>query len=73
MGSNRWGVHSEMVSECDVTATILSVLMAMWPDDQVTWCQSEEVWISPQTYMEDNYFQSDWDGEVYPIGCQVYH
>ena len=67
--SNRWGVHSEMVSECDRDNNYLECTDGrMWPDDQATWCQSEEVWISPQTYHDGGYFQSDWDGEVYNKG-----
>jgi hypothetical protein len=67
--SNRWGVHSEMVSECDRDNNYVECTDGkMWPDDQVTWCESEEVWISPQTYQDGEYFQSDWDGEVYNKG-----
>ena len=64
--SSRWGIQSEMVSECERDNNYIECTDGkMWPDDQVSYCQSEEVWISPVD-REDNYFQSDWDGEVYP-------
>tara|TARA_R110001599_G_scaffold293687_1_gene497564 strand:+ start:247 stop:1851 length:1605 start_codon:yes stop_codon:yes gene_type:complete len=66
--SSRWGIQSEMVSECDRDSNYIECIDGKhWHDDDATWCESEEVWCSPND-MGDNYFQSDWDGEVYNKG-----
>tara|TARA_R110002110_G_scaffold83783_4_gene217475 strand:- start:72 stop:1673 length:1602 start_codon:yes stop_codon:yes gene_type:complete len=36
-----------------------------WHEDSVRYCESEDQWISPKTFKAD-YFESDWDGEIYP-------
>jgi len=62
----RWGPSLDNVSEDARDANyILCKDGKHWLDDDATWCTSEEVWLSPKD-MEDDYFQSDWDGEVYP-------
>ena len=61
-----WGPSLDNVSEDARDANyVLCKDGKYWDDDDATWCHSEEVWLSPKD-MEDNYFQSDWDGEVYP-------
>jgi hypothetical protein len=35
-----------------------------WHVDDVQYCEHDDVWISPDTI--DEYFRSDWDGELYP-------
>ena len=66
-----WGPSLDNVSEDARDANyILCKDGKHWLDDDATWCTSEEVWLSPKD-MEDDYFQSDWDGEVYNngVGC----
>ena len=65
-----WGLSPENVSEDARDANyILCVDGKYWHDDDATWCESEEVWCSPKD-MEDDYFESDWDGEVYNNGVR---
>lgn len=37
-----------------------------WSIDDVCWCEEENSWVSPQSM--DDYFFSDWDGDLYPNG-----
>jgi len=65
-----WGPSLDNVSEDARDANyILCVDGKHWHDDDATWCASEEVWCSPKD-MEDDYFQSDWDCEVYNNGVR---
>ena len=34
-----------------------------WHIDDVQYCEDEDEWISPES--TDDYFRSDWDGELY--------
>ena len=36
-----------------------------WHSDDVVYCESEGVWVSPRS-MDNDYFVSDWDNETYP-------
>jgi hypothetical protein len=35
-----------------------------WHVDDVQYCEHDDVWVSPDSI--DEYFRSDWDGELYP-------
>ena len=35
-----------------------------WHVDDVVYCECDDTWISPDDI--DQYFTSDWDGELYP-------
>lgn len=62
----KWGYRSELVSNSAIENHFFECTDGKyWHEDDVRYCESEEVWVSPKTF-KDSYFQSDWDGEIYP-------
>jgi hypothetical protein len=68
--SSRFGYSTEMVSDIAIANNFIECTDGKhWHEDDVSYCECEEVYISPKTFSDD-YFRSDWDGEIYPNGLK---
>ena len=65
------GNHTEVVLVCEHHVFngddfVLCTDDEWWHIDDIQYCEHDDVWVSPGSI--DEYFRSDWDGELYPNG-----
>ena len=68
--TTRWGTNNYMVWDDNLDGhAVYCTDGEWWRDENVTFCEFECEYISPNDI--DDYFTSDWDGELYPNSERV--